>query len=121
MFSIIKKYAGFSDDRGEFCGVLNEGNWGEVNYVFTKKGAIRGNHFHKNVVEIVFLLKGEMTVEVSDIKDSNILETVHLKAGEGIRLEPYLYHVMKYDTDCEQLSILDQPFEENNPDIHRKA
>ena len=118
--SVVTTYDKQSDNRGEFWGILNDFSAAEVNYVTTKEGEVRGNHFHSYVTEIVFLLKGEMVVEAHDTRVDDPEKFVFdLKAGEGIKLSPYFYHTMKYKTDCEQLSILDQAFDPDKPDIHR--
>ena len=118
--SVITKYDENEDDRGKFWGILNNFKASEVNYVSTIKGSVRGNHYHSYVTEIVFLLKGKMEVEAYDtrIENSEIF-VFNLKAGEGIKINPYFYHTMKYKTNCEQLSILDQAFDSDKPDIHR--
>ena len=35
---IIESYFTFKDDRGLIKGIVNEGNWQEINYVSSKKG-----------------------------------------------------------------------------------
>ena len=118
--SVVTTYDKQSYNRGEFWGILNDFSAAEVNYVTTKEGEVRGNHFHSYVTEIVFLLKGEMVVEAHDTRVDDPEKFVFdLKAGEGIKLSPYFYHTMKYKTNCEQLSILDQAFDPDEPDIHR--
>ena len=65
-------------------------------------------------------LKGEMQVEAYNLLEHNPEKLFFdLKAGEGIKLSPHYYHVMTYKTDCEQLSILDEAFDNDNPDIQR--
>lgn len=118
---IVKKlslYTQRSDARGSFLGLVNEGNWREANYVRTHTGAVRGKHFSKETHELVFLLKGKVEVELQDVNDPTQRVTFHLHEGEGIEIMPYTYHVMRYLTDCEQINLLDKPFDEANPDFH---
>ncbi|MCI0490593.1 MAG: WxcM-like domain-containing protein [Blastocatellia bacterium] len=114
----LRSYARRSDDRGSFIGLINEGIWKEVNYVHTRAGAVRGKHFSKETHELVFLLKGEVEIELQDVNDPTQQVTFHLREGEGIEIMPYTYRVMRYLTDCEQISLLNKPFDETNPDLH---
>ncbi len=117
MVEKINEYAKFKDDRGCFRGIMNTGQWQEVNHVFTNKGAVRGKHFHKHLNEVVFLLKGEMEVELVNVLDGKKSACI-VKQGEGVIIKPYQHHTMRYLTDCEQLSFLDKPFDQENPDLH---
>ena len=119
---IVKKlssYAYRSDERGSFLGLVNEGNWREVNYVRTRAGAVRGKQFSKETHEVVFLLKGEVEVELQDVHDPIQRATFRLREGEGVEIRPYTYHVIRYLTDCQQITLLDKPFDETNPDLHK--
>src|SRR5689334_9565402 len=95
----VSCYAHFSDARGEFFGLINHGEWQEINYVVTRAGEIRGNHFHKDTREMVFLLKGEVEVQLKDINDPAQNITFTLKQGEGVEVQPYVLHTMRYLTD----------------------
>ena len=33
---IIKPYFKFEDERGSIKGIINKGNWEEINYIFSK-------------------------------------------------------------------------------------
>jgi dTDP-4-dehydrorhamnose 3,5-epimerase-like enzyme len=114
----LSSYAHRSDDRGSFLGLVNEGSWREVNYFRTRAGAVRGKHFSKETHEVVFLLKGEVEVELQDVNDPTQRVTFRLREGEGVEIMPYTYRVMRYLTDCEQITLLDKPFDEMNPDFH---
>jgi dTDP-4-dehydrorhamnose 3,5-epimerase-like enzyme len=117
----IRSYVQRHENRGAFTGIINRGTWQEVNYVQTQAGAIRGNHYHKEIHEVVFLLRGHVEVEFLDVNDPTQKATFYLTDGEGIEIEPYVLHTMKYLTDCEQISLLDRPFDPNNQDLHTLA
>ena len=114
----LEYYAHHADSRGEFLGLINRGTWKEVNYVVTRAGEVRGNHFHKSTREIVFLLKGEADVELQDVNDPGSRATVHLSQGEGVEVVPYVLHTMRYLSDSEQISLLDRAFDPANPDLN---
>ena len=114
----LSVYARRSDGRGSFLGLVNEGNWREVNYFCTRAGSIRGEHFSKETHEVVFLLKGEVEIELQSVSDPSQRMTFRLREGEGAEIMPYTYRILRYLTDCEQITLLDKPFDEANPDLH---
>ena len=66
---IIKPYLENSDNRGLFFGIINYGNWEEINYIETNSGNIRGDHYHKNTIEMFFIIEGE--IELTILKKSD--------------------------------------------------
>lgn len=52
----------FEDERGMLAQLVSSG-YTQVNAVFTKKGAVRGNfHYHKTTKECFFVLSGKIKV-----------------------------------------------------------
>lgn len=114
----IQYYTQKIDERGGFYGILNSGNWREVNYFRTRAGAVRGNHFSKETTEVVFLLKGEVNVELIDVNNPNDRASFVLRAGEGIEVKPYVFRRFQYVADSETIALLDRPFDPLHPDLH---
>jgi quercetin dioxygenase-like cupin family protein len=52
----------FSDSRGEILDVLSAEQIDYVTIINSKKGAVRGNHFHRETLQWVYLLKGSLKV-----------------------------------------------------------
>ena len=51
----------FTDERGTITQIVHEG-FSQVNAVFTKAGAVRGNfHYHKNTKELFYIIKGKIS------------------------------------------------------------
>ncbi len=115
---MIQYYNQKTDERGGFYGVLNSGNWREVNYFRTRSGAIRGNHFSKETTEVVFLLKGEAKVDLVDVNNLNDCATFILREGHGVEIAPYVFRRFQYLADSETIALLDRPFDPLNPDLH---
>ena len=44
----LKPYQVFEDDRGKLIGIMNDAQWEEFNYLETKAGNVRGNHYHEH-------------------------------------------------------------------------
>lgn len=111
-------YTESSDERGCFRGLINQGKWAEINVVETRSGAVRGRHYHKHTREVVFILKGEVEVELQSIREEGLRKRLLLRQGEGILLSPEVFHVMRYTQDTVQISLLDQAFDPEHPDLH---
>lgn len=111
-------YTNQSDQRGLFWGLVNQGNWQEVNFVATQANQVRGGHFHTKTHEVIFLVKGKVEVELQDCHNPEQKQKFILNSGEGIRIEPYMLHTLRYLENSEQVALLDTPFDPNNPDLH---
>jgi len=99
-------------------GVTNMGTWKEVNYVRSGAGTVRGNHYHKESHELVFILEGKAEVVLRDVNNAADTEKVTLRAGEGIEIDTFVLHTMRYLTDTVQISLLDRAFDPSSPDLH---
>lgn len=111
-------YMNKSDHRGAFWGLLNQGDWQEVNFVATQAHQVRGGHFHTRTNEVIFLVKGKAEVELQDCHNPQQKQQLILNSGEGIKIEPYMLHTLRYLEDSEQVALLDHPFDPKNPDLH---
>jgi len=116
--NVVRRYMDRKDDRGRMVGIVNSEVWKEVNYVETRAGATRGGHYHKDSHELVFILRGAVDVELQSIGDEADTASVTLTSGEGIRVDPYVLHTMRYKTDTVHISLLDRPFDPDDPDLH---
>ncbi|MEY4934846.1 MAG: hypothetical protein RIS64_1205 [Bacteroidota bacterium] len=111
-------YTQFKDVRGGFIGLMNEGNWKEINLVETKKGQSRGNHYHKNMDEAIFILSGQATVWLQNVAIPTEKTVLILNAMEGILIKPYMLHEFHYTEDTQHIAFLNQVFDNQNPDLH---
>lgn len=50
----------FSDARGTITDILDNVDLNSVSLITSKKGVVRGNHFHKKTVQYLFVLKGRL-------------------------------------------------------------
>jgi dTDP-4-dehydrorhamnose 3,5-epimerase-like enzyme len=117
----LSYYMDCRDSRGSFQGLINQGNWKEVNLARTYAGEIRGGHFHKKTREVIFLVLGEAEIELKDVRNVKQGEKFILQQGEGVEIEPYILHTIKYLQDSEQVALLNHPFDPSEPDLHTIA
>lgn len=62
LIDVLKPDFVFNDDRGSLVQIVH-GGCEQVNAVFTKKGALRGNsHYHRLNEEIFFIISGSVAV-----------------------------------------------------------
>lgn len=64
LIEILKPDFIFEDGRGCLAQLTHK-PYAQVNAVFTKKGAVRGNfHYHKTTKEVFFVISGEIKVSL---------------------------------------------------------
>ena len=71
-FPII--YEKFQDDRGLFSELTRSFSEGQTSYSITKKGEIRGNHFHTRKVERFSVIKGKAKIQLREILSDQKIE-----------------------------------------------
>lgn len=96
LLEIIQPDFSFADERGLLMQLTHE-NVAQVNAVFTKKGAVRGNlHYHKQAKETFFILSGK--VRVTAALDGAQEERV-FSAGDAFRIPENVRHSFEYLED----------------------
>lgn len=77
LVKILKPDFVFEDERGIISQITHE-TFGQINAVFTKKGALRGNfHYHATTEEVFFIISGETEVSLylGEISEKHIFKT----------------------------------------------
>lgn len=67
-----QRHGGFVDERGTIQDLLTE-PLDAVTEIFTKKGAVRGNHVHKETVQYTYVVSGRLRM-VHHCKDGFITD-----------------------------------------------
>ncbi len=114
----IVPYEPFSDARGNLIEIVKSKNWRQMNYFFTKKGSIRGNHYHKVIEELFYILKGEIKIKIDNLKTGK-KETHIVKERQGFIVESYDVHTVTALTDVEWIVLYSEVFDQTNPDLFR--
>ena len=86
----LEPYMMREDTRGRLVGLINEGSWEEFNYLETKAGNIRGNHYHKGTREGFFIIDGELDVLISSSTGSET--KMRVSSGDVFIIEPGEVH-----------------------------
>lgn len=93
----------FEDERGQLVQLVHEG-WRQVNVITTRKGVVRGNHYHKQNAEAFYIISGACRVTVGG-------ETVRFGPGDFFRIDPYDMHSFDYLEDTVMVSMYSEGVE----------
>ena len=114
---IFQSYKRIEDGRGAFLGIINSGNWEEINYIETKAGQTRGGHYHKDTLELFFIVEGVIDVSVHDI-DGNSRQSLTVMKGSILIIDPKEVHTFVCRTDSKWINVLSKRIDDQFHDIH---
>jgi len=97
-------------------GIAQDDRFGEMNYIESKKGAVRGGHFHKKSKETFFIIKGKIKVI---LKSRNKATEFIVGAGDVFCVSPGEFHLFKALTNSAWINMYDRKIDRLNPDIHK--
>ena len=79
---VTKITSDFEDERGSITDILRQEPIDYVTIITSKKGALRGDHVHKETVQYVYVMEGKLKA-LSQMPDEPVCTTV-LEAGDLI-------------------------------------
>ena len=100
---ITKIKPAFEDDRGSIWDFLTDENVHHIGFLISKKGAIRGKHYHKEQKQYTLVLNGKIKVTIKNLQnDNSVVETKELDKMDMVFFPPYLYHAIEAleDSEC---------------------
>ena len=97
----IKK--NFEDNRGIITDINVKERIDYVTIITNKKGAVRGNHYHKETIQYLYVLEGSILV-ASKFEGKN-LEKKILKVGSLLFNEANEWHAIKSLEDSKLLIL----------------
>lgn len=103
LFQNYKIKSAFSDKRGDIFDIIEE-PISHVGLITFKKGAVRGNHYHKKSTQYTYILKGKIKFTASDIYGKHKKEFI-LEAGMLTRIPPKIIHTYKALTPAVMLDM----------------
>jgi len=83
MIKILEPYFLFEDERGFLKGLINFGNWHEINLIYSQANSIRGNHYHKETEEIFIILEGKIKVTLPPLSQERRIEIIKIIKQEA--------------------------------------
>jgi len=89
---IIRLKPSFKDDRGEIIDLLENENINAVTIITFKRGAVRGNHYHKHTTQWNYVMNGRIKL-VSQNPGEAVVETV-MNSGDFVATGPNVRHAL---------------------------
>lgn len=90
--------AAFTDTRGEIHNLF-EGELGHVAMITSKKGSVRGNHYHQEDVQYIYLISGAYESHCVDTREPKKRQVLKAAPGDIIKSPPYVAHAQKFTED----------------------
>lgn len=122
---MIKFYSNYfkkEDPRGKILGLIDQGNWKELNYFSTEPSQVRGNHYHKKTDELFIILKGKLKIKLTRVSVNGELEGESkyftVKKGDVFVIPKMVYHVFNIIEKSEWINGLSLKMDIRLPDIH---
>jgi len=97
----------FTDERGEVTDILEKVEIDCVTILSTKKGAVRGNHYHKQTTQYSYVIKG--TFMFYGQKGGEKVQSKIVSAGDFVISPPNESHAFKALEDSLLLACCQGP------------
>ena len=104
---IIETEVNHRDDRGSIMDLIEGANINAVTFISFKKGAVRGNHYHKQTTQWNYVLRGKIRL-VAQAGDQ-VPEEAILESGGFAVTEPMEKHALVGVEDSEMLVFTQGP------------
>ncbi len=115
------KYKNNIDERGNFVEIIRLETGGQVSFSTTKKGIIRGNHFHTRKIERFSVIKGEALIQLRKIGSGETID-YYLSGDEPAYVDmPIWYtHNIKNigEEDLYTMFWINEFYDEKDPDTY---
>ena len=103
----IKVETSFVDDRGEIIDLIENEEINAVTIVTFRKGAVRGNHYHKETLQWNYLTSGKIRL-ITQIVGQSATETI-MRPRDFVLIEPNVRHALVALEDSELMVFTKGP------------
>ena len=88
--------AAFEDERGSIYDLLDKEEIHHIGMITSKKGSVRGNHYHKDARQITYILSGKMELTLKDMKEKNAKpQKMIMEEGDVVDIPAMIAHSLK--------------------------
>lgn len=94
---VEKKRPVFRDTRGEIIDILQRVKVDSVTIISSRKGAVRGNHYHKRTIQYAYVLKGKFRLFTQE--EGKRIQRKLVKEGDFITTPPLERHAFVAEED----------------------
>ncbi len=123
MYRHIQSFFEYSDERGGISGIINFGEWRELNIITSSANCIRGGHYHVDTLELFHIIEGKINVSVCRVDKLGSLfgesKEFLVSKGDTFIIDKMVNHVFNIIEDSLWINGLDHPMDEKNPDLVR--
>ncbi len=123
MIEFISNYFEHSDERGSFQGLVNFGNWEEINIISSEAHSIRGNHYHKYIDELFIILEGRIKITLQNVLTNKKLgkkkKTFEVLKGDVFFIKKNVNHIFETIEFSKWINVLSMKTNKKKPDINR--
>lgn len=116
--NLINPYFYFKDGRGSLLGIFQNRRFEELNYIESKKGSERGNHYHKKTKETFFIIEGKIKVRLVDMKTGLKKEFI-AEGGDIFMIRPNTAHTFYVLKDSKWINMLSKSMVEGSKDMYK--
>lgn len=95
------------DERGSIVDLIVNRRIDAITHLTMVKGAVRGNHFHKETTQWTFVVFGEITY--AEQTENNTLATLRGVRGDLFVSNPGVVHAVRAESDSEVLVFTSGP------------
>lgn len=92
LIQIIHPDFEFKDERGTLVQLVREG-FQQFNIIYSKKGVLRRNHYHKENKEAFYIISGQLELQV---EWNGTKENYQFKTGDMFLIPPFVVHSFYY-------------------------
>lgn len=118
LIKFLKPDFEYNDDRGSITQLVHD-NWKQFNYITSKAGIERGNHYHKNNKEAFYVISGAFEIELKNII-TNEVEKYNIEAGTFFSIDSNINHTFRYIKDTYLISMYSEGVEKDGEkDIYK--
>lgn len=103
---IEHKKINFKDKRGTITDIFTNSPKDHATIIFSKKGSVRGNHYHKKSTQYDFVVSGQLTVLSQKIGSTKIEKHI-LKPNDLLRHDPMEAHTLIANKDTVFIAFVD--------------
>lgn len=122
MVEFITNYFQHDDGRGSIKGLVNFGDWKELNLIDSEPGEIRGNHYHENTDELFVILDGLIKIKTQEVSSDCLIgevEEFKVKAGDVFLIKKNINHIFEIIEPSRWINALSVRTDSTKPDILR--
>ena len=103
---IEHKKINFEDKRGTITDIFTNAPKDHATIIFSKKGAVRGNHYHKKSTQYTFVVSGRLTMLTQKVGQKKVYRHI-LKPNDLMKHDPLESHTLIADKDTIFIAFVD--------------